>query len=239
MDNSNKITAIILVILLFAIACMYQTKLSQNTYLTNIYLYISAGIAVTILVSSMDITQFFTGWSYLITGLILGVASLFLIYQDNIWISHLGFILLIFIIGVGNIFKGDKVVNINILGITLAIFLILTVVSFLVTESMAQKIMGYDSVLLAILSAYVVTIIVLPLISYATYIKYKKYISVIGIIIFVCYILLDSTRNITKSKDISKYFEQTLGHYGLNYPRESIGLILDFLNLFISIKNLS
>ncbi|ARF10321.1 hypothetical protein Hokovirus_1_200 [Hokovirus HKV1] len=168
---------------------------------------------------------------------IISIISLFLIYNDTMIINHTG--LFLFIVNNAfflNVFFNDNDnVNTSIL-ITTGIFIILTLITtFLSNETLIklQKLLPPFMILLCL-----VIIIQIVLIMCCSNTKYFKYftrgatlLSVITIFIFIVFTLIDTSQvllvNIAGT------------HYDQNYPKLSIQLILDYINLLLNIDNIT
>lgn len=221
------------IIFLVIIIIIYTTKLDKKTYFINVYMYLLLAISLILLLSkyiSFNIRNLSS--IILILVLVLLIISLPLIYSENLIISHIGFLILIFLLSSNLIISRKNITKVLILsGLAFILLTIFTI--FILNDDSKKFILSKDKYLAFMLFAFTFFIIVVRIINPNIIDKNIKVISVIGILIFVLLTMHDTIIKYSNSHALPG-----ISHTQVNYPKESVSLILDFMNIFINMYNL-
>lgn len=235
------ILSIILLVLLLLIKENYDSNLTPKTFLIGTYLYVTVTIVGIIL--GAKIFKINSNVSPVLFGIIYFIISLFalsLIYSDNTKISHVG--LFIFIIAnslfLSSFFDSDVNKNINAsLIITSGIFMLLIGITYLFDENalmmMTSFIPSLASSLCGLILFNLLILLMINTKNVTTMSKYIKVSSIIGVIIFSMFILVDNSALLLKSYNL----ENNGQYININYPKESLNMSLNFINLLLDVSN--
>lgn len=219
------------IIFLVIIIIIYTTKLDKKTYFINVYMYLLLAISLILLLSKY-ISFNIRNLSSIILILVLLIISLPLIYSENLIISHIGFLILIFLLSSNLIISRKNITKVLILsGLAFILLTIFTI--FILNDDSKKFILSKDKYLAFMLFAFTFFIIVVRIINPNIIDKNIKVISVIGILIFVLLTMHDTIIKYSNSHALPG-----ISHTQVNYPKESVSLILDFMNIFINMYNL-
>jgi len=236
MNNVNKQLYILSLFIITTVFLLYKRSFvddvpSCDNYITNVYLYILLGILI------LNFTVIFISKrNFAITNnksLIFFIIAIFLIFllhstdPKDVFLNH--FIWLLFILSLSINFytilrygkHKDTIVNTSI--IVLVLFTCLTLIAHIKPEWVNLN-LG-STLLIALFTGILVQLI--PLFSGKPLNKfYKKILSGMFVFIFIMLILYDT--KILRIKAASCTFP--------NYPKDSISLFLDVINLFVNLK---
>lgn len=224
-----------LFVTMFMIYKMYQTKLTSKTFLINIYLYILVGLLFVsfmgMFTKNMEIVEYEHTFKFIIVYFIAVCSGIFLMISDKLFINHIGFLLMLLGLSliIGSSFKYSK----NILQattITSIIMIVLTIIAFKSPENNLMKMANWLPILLCILVGLI--IVELGYIFFVGTNRTFSRVLVLAIVGLFSFFILSHTSNILlKSKKLT-----CKTHSCVNYPMESSGLLLDFLNIFTALS---
>lgn len=227
----NIILFILLVACIFLIYNNYQKPVTKKTILVTIYLYIFVAIFFIAIcsqyIASLSIINTKNYWKFIILYLLITFASIFLIFKDNFYLNHIGFLLLLLalslIIGISlrsskNIISGTILTSIFII--------ILTTIVFLSSNEALFKMSKWFTLLNSVLFGIIIIQIGVLLFFHTDQLFYKIF-SVVIVILFSFYILSDTARLYLEANQ-----NKCLTHKCINYPKKSANLILDYANIF-------
>jgi len=216
-------------------------------YMMNIYLYL--GLALTIIgmlcylmeYHNININMMTSFLSFLLTLIFIFIIH-YVSPMKNSFINHIcWFILLIgfsiMIYPVVSLPSIQPYINQTIL-IVIVIFLFMTWITYLkpafFETTYSSMMTGLMIALVSIIIIEIVNLIYKSITGNFEYTMFNKGISYIVVIIFSLLVSYDTTRLKMKSRSCK---ETNIMNYP-NYPKESLGLILDILNLFLRILSL-
>lgn len=231
-----------LVLLIFNIS--FKNKFPTcNHYIVNVYLYFGLGITLigffTYLFEYLNV-QFST--TIMIISFVLTLLLIFLSFyiytQKNIFANHIiwlallvGFSISIYPMVSSPIYK--PYINRTIMNVSI-IFLLMSIVAYSFPQFFESTYKTMMTVLvitlMAIIIVEVIMIIYGSLHKNRTYTGRSKIMNYIIIILFMLFISYDTTLIRMKARTCK---ETSIYEYP-NYPIESLGIILDVLNLFVS-----
>ena len=240
-DKKELAKLVSFTILLFLIVFSSFNKngsVSCKNYLTNTYLYLILGILIIGFVSEKSIVyvkdykKYYFWITFLVT--IVSLVVFHLIPHENVVIGHLLWIFIMSLLGF-MIFPlmsiSSNTVIFESLVLTMAIFVVMTLFSFFLykyyklSDSFLRK-MGLG--LFITLITIILVEIFFILSGYPRQIH--RMISYFVIFLFIIFLLYDTTSMINRSK---KCVENPKSIHYPNYPKESLDLILDLLNIFV------
>jgi len=230
----NLIYLIVIISIILMIHQIYKTQLTTKTYLLNIYLYTFLALFSVIVgaLNFMNLIPPQKQWIMLLFLFLVTLPILCTISMGNKTLSHIGFALFLlveafaFSILLNNL---DPNTNINTaLIITSILFISFSLIVYYSSDEMILKMAGWQKYLLALLIIAIISQFILLFFKKETATKYHKYYNYFIIVIFIGFILSDTSMKAYKSKVI------TGSHNNVNYPSEVMSLILDYLNIFSS-----
>jgi FtsH-binding integral membrane protein len=227
---SYSIATIITLLILFN--AFKNGKSTCDSYITNTYLYMTLGITIigyiALVASEYPLNNKLIILTIISTFLL--IFALVVTPQNNVPFSHFFWILLLFALG--------YILNISIrnsssshlkeaLVLTAIVFFSMTFISFFFQNSIKNHLHQLGSVLFASL----LSVIFLEL-YYIFFVKdfprkLKKQISYFVILLFSAFLVYDSSSMQVRSKLCLDNSNPA------NYPKESLNLILDLINLFV------
>jgi FtsH-binding integral membrane protein len=214
---------LILLVIGLAIYYVYSLELTKNTFMINSYLYITFTIVAALIFSSFDYNlENKNKWLVLGLLLLVSIFGICLIQSSNNFVSHIGLLLVILMIGVTlSPFQGTLM---KPLLITVSLFIIISAITFILPDNVLNKLNSMYSYMVCGLCLLIIVSVVLIYFKPDLYAKNIKIISAITGILFIGFIVAD-TFNQSKS-DLSK----------VNYPKSTINLFLDFINLLLVVR---
>lgn len=242
MDNDKLLnnTFIILVILLMAtmytIYKMYQTNVNSKNFIICVYLYVLLSLFFVSIIgqytATLSITNSENVGKMAITYLILAFSGICLILNDNIFVNHFGLLLLCISIGltIGVTYKNSKNIS-DALMITGIIVFTFTMIAF---SSNENQLLTFDSWIpkLTFLLCVIIIIELLYFVFYGINKNFPTIISGTVVLIFIAFILSDTSKLILDSKSLSCRV-----HSCINYPEKVVGLLLDYINIFVNLNS--
>ena len=220
---------------------------SCNHYMLNIYLYI--GLALSLIGTFTLLLEYYKVKPNLMISLlsfILGLVFIFVIHFaspiQNSFVNHFIWIILLFVFSymiypLVSDPKYEQYINRTIIIVAL-IFFIMSIVVYLYPKffenTYQRMMMGLFIALLSIIIVEVVYLIYKTIKKDYTYTNFNRFITYIVIIIFTLLISYDTQR----LKFVQKNCKEGNSLRYPNYPKESLGLILDIINLFVRILSL-
>lgn len=238
--NKAEITVLIIVLLviMFMIRQTYVSNVTTRTYLINLYLYILFTIISIVLgaeiFKTMNIIKPEKTVIFVIAYLLISFLSIFLIFSDNKVTSHAG--LLLFIVMQSVLLSIPFKISTNVneaLITTFIIFAIITAIAFaLPTETLLKTASWIPSLVILLCGVIIAELLFLLFSSTETIQKYQKFFNIFVIGLFSFFILADTSVVILRSKVLN-----VKSLYDLNFPKDSVGLSLDYLNIFIRLLN--
>lgn len=235
------IYSIMMFVILYMINKTYKTDLVKRNYLIMVYLYISFALFSIILGGKL--LNSFTNFSsekmslFIIAYLIISFLAMFLISSDNLKLAHLGLGLFILMQSILISLPLQYSTNVNeALLITAIIFAILTMTVFYSSDQMVLDMANWAPTLLSALSLIVISeLLFLFFADKETVFKYNKYFNWLVIMVMSFFILSDTSVKVLKAKIFDS---MELTHLNMNYPKESVNLSLNFLNIFYRLINM-
>jgi hypothetical protein len=232
---------LILLCMLFAIMFLiyktYQTNLTSKTYLINVYLYVFVALLMVVVIGnitkSTNITDSKNMTQLLITYLIIVFVGICVMLSDKIFVSHIGFLLLIIALGLitGSLFRySTNIVQATILSSIIVIAL--SMVVFFASENTMVNLSRWTPIL-----SWLLVCLIFAQVFNIFFDKEGKYINIIRgvvVVLFAMFVLSDTGRIILKSKKVTSVCKT---HSCVNYPRESLNITLDYLNIFSALTN--
>lgn len=230
---SNILLTVLLLITVGLIYADYQTPLTGNTFLTNIYLYIIFGLLFIAFVSNFTQLSQITApenlWKMVLLYFIMAFGGMSIMAMGGLYVSHIGFLLMLVGISllIGSVYRYGT--NIAWAAIVTAIIMgALTVFVFMSSEQTIMSMKNWAPYLLWILLGVIVIQLIMIIFKVPISNELYNIMNILIIILFVFFILSDTSRILVKSKDL-----KCETHTCVNYPMESTSLILDYLNIFI------
>lgn len=227
----NIIPLVILVVILFAIGAMYTMKVTPKTYLTLVYLYVMLGI-----VGIMIVANYFPEIRSTLTIIIItiiAISVISVIYFANPLISNIGYVIFIILMGmtITSIFHTGQSLTMPII-ITTILFFVFTAFVFMMPTEILFKIAGAMKYLVSALCAVIVVQLVM-IFTTKNPIYYKiMYWTVL--ILMIGFLMGNTSIALLQSKSVNNE-KQTQ----INYPRDSVSLLLTYLNMFTSVVGIS
>jgi len=231
--NLNKILMVLTILIVLVVFFVYVNSFDDNVptcegYLTNVYLYLVLALLI-IAFSVIFIAKRrypITGHKVLIAMIVLFVAlfTMFSLNPRNVLINHL--VWLIFVIGLSVIFYNIWRYSVyrDVLNSTLIIVAILVIGLTAIVNYKPEwvKLSWGNALMIALLVGIFAWVIPLFFRGTTKMTNYYKMLSAIFVFIFMMLILYDTKLLRVKAETCS--FP--------NYPKDSLGLILDIINLF-------
>lgn len=235
---TNIILFIFLLAVIFLIIANYRTRLTKNSYLTGIFLYIIFGLLyVTLLGRIFTNFEIFRS-HYMISFImifILSCISFFLINNGNLVINSLGYLLFLTMMSILVSFTiaGSSTKNIQYtLMISALLVAILTGIVYFSSERILLFLISLTPILNFLLIIFFFLIIGSFFLNYG--VTFSKYLYSGLIILFVLYVLADTSRIVFESQNL-----ECQTHYCVNYSGRSVNLLIDYLYIFLNLTNLS
>jgi FtsH-binding integral membrane protein len=234
-DGIFIVLIVLLLSVMVAIFNIYKAKVNSMSYLKGIYLYIlMAIIFITLLskyTSKMSITDSQNITKMIILYFISAFAGLCLIYNDKIFVNHLGLALLCFALSliIGTIFRDST----NIINALIMTSIVVCIFTFIVFNSNEKQLLNFKS-WIPYLTLMLFGIIIVDLVGICTLNiteNFSNVMSIITVLVFMGFILADTSKILLKSKNL-----KCLTHECINYPKESISLLLDYVNIFVNMN---
>lgn len=236
-------TLVLLSILILLNSFKKNGTVSCKNYLANTYLYLILGILIIGYVSEKsvkyvkDYKKYYFWVSFILT--LVSIVVFHLIPNENVIVGHFIWIFILSLLGF-MIFPllsmSSKSLIYESLMITMIIFIVMTLFSFFLykyyrlSDSLLKKMgLGLFLSLLAIILVEVVFI----LSEYPR--KIHRVISYFVIFLFILFLVYDTSSIIKRSKEC---VENPKSINYPNYPKESLNLILDVLNIFVRLLGL-
>ena len=244
MNNRNIITIGVLIISLISLIlnkAITKGKFTCKNYILNLYLYLSLAISLlaftTIILEKVKINSSIYK-KLIFASFLVCIICIFSIYLvENIYISH--FIWLLFIISIGmsflpivNILKENNDFVKTLVTVTVLV-LLLTALAFYKPEYIS---LNWGNFLIVALIVGIIIRFIQLLIGEPTS-KFNLLLSYAFVLLFSFYLLYD-----TKLQQIKALKCQDLvNNFKIypNYPRESLGIFLDIINLFSNIGRIN
>lgn len=225
---------IILFALLLTTIClicgMYKTQFTGKTFIITICLYIIVSLlAVSFIGKYMAQNNIeFDGWRFILGYFVLAFGGIMIMNNDNLYMSHVGFLLLLLSMSliVGNSIKHSSNIF-NAALITSLIIFVLTAIVFTSSEDGLVKMAGWVHNLVWILLGII--LIEIGFIIYGGNETVHEIITMAGIGLFSFFILSDTSKLLLEAKNSECKF-----HLCVNYPKKTSRLLLDYLNLFVN-----
>lgn len=237
-DNESVVLLAMIFASIFIIYKMYDSDVKGKNIIVTIYLYIlTALLAIAYfgkVAAKMSITDQENMWKLIIVYFIFGFSGIFMMFSDNLYLSHLGYILLILALGltIGVYRKYSKNLLNALIG-TCIMVAILTAFVFYSSEETMRKMKNWLPNLMTLL-----IIVIVVQIGYLVFFQkndvFNKLLAASIIILFGFFVLSDTSRVI---KDVRQM--DCDNHYCINYPLKSSSLLLDYLNIFANMVNLN
>ena len=239
LTNIILILSIIFLILNKAIS---KGNYTCNSYILNVYLYVALAFSlVAFIVKQLEQHNVNVNSNYRLYMLILFIITIASIigihFIDNIYITNLLWLVLIISFAVSIYPMYLILSNENIFMKTLIsvvfIVLILTAIAFLKPEYIS---LSWGNGLLVALTCGIIIHLVQYFIG-GTSSKFNLLLSYFFVLLFSLYLLYDTKVLQVKAANCKNMLDN-LKIYP-NYPRESLGIILDILNLFTNLGNIN
>ena len=235
MDNVFIILIVLLMSTLFAIYKMYQTKVTGDSFIKCIYLYILLSILfisiLTKYTASLSITEAENMGKMIILYFIIGFSGLSLIYGNNPYANHLGLALLCISLSLtmGVIYKKSTNFT-DALMMTSVLIFAFTMIVFYSNE---KQLISFVSMLTSLTNILCVIIIIMFAYIYFGNKNetFRKILSGATILLFLGYILADTSKILLDSKILNCDV-----HSCINYPKKTVSLLLDFVNIFVNMN---
>ena len=244
MNNENIITTgliIITLIIMIINKAISNGKFTCKNYILNIYLYISLSLSLLAFISMLLEKKVNNPNIYkqlIFISFIVGIICIIgLQFVDNIYITHI--IWLLFIVSIAfsfvpliNILKERKVFTKTLVSVVI-IVLFLTAIAFYKPEYISLS--WGNFLFVALIVGIVVQLIQLFIGEPSS--KFNLYLSYAFVLLFTLFLLYD-----TKVQQVKALYCQNLvNKYKIypNYPRESLGIFLDIINLFTNLGTIN
>lgn len=224
--NKNIIPGIILLIIIFAIGVLYTRPVTSKTYLGMVYLYILFGIMGIMIIANNFMAQYSS--LMLIFLALISIVVISVIFYTSPMIANIGYIIFIILQGIilSAIFNTQNNLTFAII-MTTILFLVFTGFIFMLPNEMLIKIVGWSKYLASALCLIIIVQLVMLFTTKNP--KYYKYMYYSVIIVMLGLLLTSTSSNILKSQMITKQ-----KHTEINYPADSMGIVLNYINVFVS-----
>jgi hypothetical protein len=235
-DNESVVLLAMIFVSIFLIYKMYNSEVKGKNIIVTIYLYIFVALlAITYfgkIAAKMSITDQENMWKLITAYFIFGFTGIFMMVSDNLYLTHLGYVLLILAIGltIGVYRKYSKNLLNALIG-TCIMVAILTTVVFYSSEETMEKMKSWLPNLMMLLFIVIVIQICYLLFFQKNEVFYKLLAASV-IILFGFFVLSDTSRVIKDARQID-----CNNHYCINYPLKSSSLLLDYLNVFVNMAS--
>lgn len=237
------IYSIVMFVLLIMIYKNYETDVTSRNYLIMVYLYISLTLFSIIMggkiIKELNIIKPEKMFLFVIAYMIISVFAISLIMSNDNRLSHLGLFFFILMQSALISLPLQYSTNINeALIITSVIFVILTAIVMYSSEETVLKMAKWIPNLLLVLSLVIVSeLLFLLFASTETIQKYGKYFNWFIVLLFSFFVLSNTSVQLLKSSFMSP--NTGIKHEDLNYPKESVNLSLDFMNILYRLINVN
>ena len=239
MDKIDNVLIIMIVLLLstlYALYKMYQTQVDSKTFITCIYLYLLLSLTLISILSkytaTLSITDSENVGKMVILYFIIACSGLLFIFNSSPLMNHIGLLLLCISMSlvIGVTYRNSKNIS-DALIATSFIVLALTLFVFSSNETTLTSFTSWLPSLTSILCLLIIVELSYGLL-YGPNEQFYKMASIFTVILFVWFILADTSKLLIESKQLNC---QT--HSCINYPQKTVGLLLDYINLFTSLNN--
>ncbi len=236
METSFIILIILLMSTILAIYKLYKSELNSKNFIICIYLYVLLSLFLVSIIgkytSTLSIVDLQNTGKMIIIYFILAFSGLCLIFNDIAFVNHIGLLLICISIGltIGVTYKNSKNIN-SALIMTSVIVCIFTIIAFC---SEKGQLLEFDS-WLPYLSHILFAIIIIQLLYsffYGTNEKFQDIMSWTIVILFIGFILSDTSKIILDSKILNCHT-----HACINYPKKIVGLLLNYVNIFVNLNS--
>jgi len=228
-SNSLKILAPLLVGTTY-FSAFKNHKPTCDRYMINYFLYLITTIVLFLTFGEITDKYIDDSGIGLIITLLGGMILIFaLATTKNIWLRHILFILLIFVLSVGSKKLYEKYDKEEILSVVKKILIILIFCAFIAVKFPKYIKPGYINILVL---AALITLILGLIDLFIFKGKYNKIISTIIVFIFTLFIIYDTNRVIKYSKKCKS------DKNGAEYLDLVLDMFLNILNLFNNLLNL-
>tara|TARA_Y100000389_G_scaffold205112_1_gene263371 strand:- start:12918 stop:13721 length:804 start_codon:yes stop_codon:yes gene_type:complete len=250
-DNLKMLSfAISVFIALFIYANAFQDgKPSCKKYFLNSYLYLIFGVLIVGLVSSnkhvfqQSIKQYHLLFNFILTIILIVALNYMkssLLYPKYVILSHFMWLGIMILLGTSVsplIHFSQNTILFECLVITLSILIAMTSVTFMLEKYFDKNKKVLDNLGIALFVSLLAIIIFELAFIFMSYLNPKNYspiinkrISYVVIVLFTLFLLYDTSRIIQRSK-ICTEDPKSINYP--NYPKESLKIILDVLNIFV------
>jgi FtsH-binding integral membrane protein len=231
-EHMYLILVLLMMAVLYAIYKMYQTEVNSKNFIVCVYLYVLLSLFLITLIgkytSTLSITESQNVGVIIVSYFIMAFGGLFLIFQDKMFMNHIGLLLLCLSIGliIGVSFRYANNIR-NALILSSIIIFIFTLIAFCSNEEQLLKFkdwLPYLTILLFIIIVAEVGYLFL----YGYNENFKKIMNATIIILFLGFVLSDTSKIMLESKNLN-----CIVHNCINYPKNVVGLLLDYVNIFV------
>ena len=220
-----------------------------NDYILNIYLYISLAFSIIAFISMLfenyiekypnEIVNLFQKANkYMLISVIISFASLIgLFFVKDLYLTHLLWVIFILCMGVSifpmyHILRSQQV----FLKTTISVILLVLILTFIAFKKPEYISLSWGKGLqIALLCGIILQLVQLFIGSPSS--KYNLFMSYGFLLLFSIFLLYDTKKLQIKAIDCQKIVD-TLKVYP-NYPKESLGIFLDILNLFTNMGRIN
>lgn len=236
-DGLMIVLVILLVGVMWAIFDLYKRQVDGWTFLRGVYLYIALSVIFVAIIgkylSKMPITEHENIGKMAVLYLLGAFIGLSMIYNDMMVVNHLGLALLCISIGlvIGVTFR-DSTNIVNALVVTSIVIIVFTSIAFFSSE---KGLMMFKSWLPTLVSLLVGIIIVdlLGIFAFGGRENFGMVMSFVTVLVFMGFILADTSKLLIDMKKLG-----CVEHSCINYPRRAVGLLLDYVNVFVNMNRL-
>lgn len=235
-DNVFIILIVLLMATILAIYKMYQTQVNSANFIKCIYLYLLLSIVFITLLSrytaTLPITESQNIGKMIILYFIAAFAGMSLTFINEPYVNHLGLLLLCIGISltIGVTYRNSKNINEALILTTIIVFAF-TLIAF---NSNEKQLASFQSWLPSLTS--ILCLIICIELGYVLFFgineNFNKIMSATVILLFLGFILADTSKLIINSKKL-----ECQVHSCVNYPNKIMGLLLDYLNIFVRMND--
>ena len=235
-DNVFIIFVVLFMATIFALYKIYQTEVTSQNFIRGVYLYILLSIVFITLLSqytaTLSITDSQNVGKMIILYLITAFASLSLIFNNNIYVNHLGLLLLCMSISLtmGVTYKNSKNINEALILTTIIVFG-LTMITFSSNET---QLLSFTSWLPSL--TMILCLVIIVELGYMLFFgineTFHKIMAGTVVLLFSGFILADTAKLMLDSKDLG-----CVTHSCINYPKNVVNLLLDYINIFVRMND--
>ena len=236
-STPNVILYIMLFVALYLTYNLYQSPVTSKSYLIGIYLYILISILLITfgarMIGEYNLINPQKYWIVMLLFLVVCFGSFSLMLTDDFMTRHIGLGLFIVVMAMLLSITYKHSSNLVQAGIiTSCIVFILSSIVYYSSEKTLEKMVSWIPTLTMILFGFIIVELLYILFS-NTY-AYRNFFDISIIVLFIFYILADTSKVVLTSKNLP-----CKTHQCINYPWDSLALILDYINVFIRLVGMS